>query len=98
MDSMPINVLLYDIAYRCLSFVIAAIIFNAILSWVLVVVRNDFVYKVYHVTRLLLSPLYNPIEKIIPSFGGISFTAVVALLLIQALMNVLPVIFSIGMS
>ena len=62
------------------------IIIQAIMSWLIafnvVNLHNDFVRSIYHALDRLTEPLYRPIRRIMPDFGGIDFSPLVILLLI----------------
>ena len=62
------------------------IIVQAILSWLVafnvINTHNDFVRQVLYALDRLTDPLYRPIRRILPDFGGIDFSPLVVLLLI----------------
>lgn len=68
------------------------VIVQAILSWLVafnvVNTQNRFVREVLRVLDRLLEPLYRPIRRVLPDFGGIDLSPMVvllAILLIQKL-------------
>jgi YggT family protein len=65
------------------------IIIQAVLSWLVVFnvinTHNDFVRAFFNALDRLTRPLYAPIRKILPDFGGLDFSPVVVLLLIYVL-------------
>ena len=65
------------------------IIIQAVLSWLVVFnvinTHNDFVRSFFNALDRLTRPLYRPIRKIMPDFGGLDFSPVVVLLLIYIL-------------
>ena len=65
------------------------IIIQAVLSWLVVFnvinTHNDFVRTFFNALDRLTRPLYAPIRKILPDFGGLDFSPVVVLLLIYVL-------------
>jgi YggT family protein len=65
------------------------IIIQAVLSWLVVFnvinTHNDFVRSFFTALDRLTRPLYAPIRKIMPDFGGLDFSPVVVLLLIYVL-------------
>jgi YggT family protein len=65
------------------------IIIQAVLSWLVVFnvinTHNDFVRSFFNALDRLTRPLYRPIRKIMPDFGGLDFSPVVVLLLIYVL-------------
>jgi YggT family protein len=62
------------------------IVIQAILSWLIafnvVNTQNDFMRSFVHALDRITEPLYRPIRKILPDFGGIDFTPLVVLLII----------------
>jgi len=65
------------------------IIIQAVLSWLVVFnvinTHNDFVRSFFNALDRLTRPLYAPIRRIMPDFGGLDFSPVVVLLLIYVL-------------
>ena len=73
----------FDLLLRVLSYVIIA---QAILSWLVafnvINTYNDFVRSFLNALDRITEPLYRPIRRILPDFGGIDFSPIVVLLLI----------------
>ena len=69
------------------------IIIQAILSWLVafnvINTHNDFVRQVLYALDRLTDPLYRPIRRILPDFGGIDFSPMVVLLILFALRTLL---------
>lgn len=69
------------------------ILVQVILSWLIVFnvinTHNDFVRQFIRALDTITEPLYRPIRRILPDFGGIDFSPLVVLLAIQALRIVL---------
>ena len=65
------------------------IIIQAILSWLVVFnvinTHNDFVRSFFHALDRMTAPLYRPIRRILPDFGGLDFSPMVVVLLIIVL-------------
>jgi YggT family protein len=65
------------------------IIIQAILSWLVafnvINTYNDFVRRLLFALDKVTEPLYRPIRRILPDFGGIDFSPLVVLLLIYVL-------------
>ena len=72
-----------------LSALIILIIIQAILSWLVafnvINTRSDGMRRFLMALDRMTEPLYSPIRRILPDFGGIDFSPLVVLLLIQAL-------------
>ena len=69
------------------------IIGQAILSWLVafnvINTHNDFVRQLLYALDWLTDPLYRPIRRILPDFGGIDFSPMVVLLILFALRTLL---------
>jgi YggT family protein len=65
------------------------IIIQAILSWLVafnvINTHNDFVRSFFHALDRMTAPLYRPIRRILPDFGGLDFSPMVVILLIIVL-------------
>ena len=63
------------------------IVIQAILSWLVafnvINTQSNFVRTVLTTLDRLTDPLYRPIRKILPDFGGIDFSPIVLILAIQ---------------
>ena len=80
---LPAVFQVFDLLLRVLSYVIIA---QAIISWLVafnvINTYNDFVRSFLGALDRLTEPLYRPIRRILPDFGGIDFSPIVVLLLI----------------
>jgi YggT family protein len=69
------------------------IIIQAILSWLVafnvINTSNDFMRSFLGALDRITEPLYRPIRRILPDFGGIDFSPLVVLLIIIALQMLL---------
>jgi YggT family protein len=74
-----------DLLLSVLSWVI---IIQAVLSWLIVFnvinTQSDFMRSLLYALDRMTEPLYRPIRRILPDFGGIDFSPIVVLLLIYA--------------
>ena len=75
-----------DFLLQVASWVIIA---QAIISWLVafnvINTHNDFVRQLLYALDRMTAPLYRPIRKILPDFGGLDFSPIVVLLLIYVL-------------
>ena len=73
----------FDLLLRVLSYIIIA---QAIISWLVafnvINTSNDFMRSFLAALDRITEPLYRPIRRILPDFGGIDFSPIVVLLLI----------------
>jgi YggT family protein len=75
-----------DLLLRVLTYIIIA---QAIISWLVafnvINTHNDFMRSFLNALDRMTEPLYRPIRRILPDFGGIDFSPLVVLLLIYVL-------------
>lgn len=90
---MGIFIALIDIVQFLLWILSIIIIVQAIMSWLVgfnvVNQRNSFVAAVWNALDRLTTPLYRPIRRIMPDFGGIDFSPLVVLLVIWVIQRLL---------
>ncbi|HEY0327135.1 MAG TPA: YggT family protein [Allosphingosinicella sp.] len=76
-----------------LNVVIILIIGQAILSWLVafnvINTRSDGMRRFLAALDRMTDPIYRPIRRILPDFGGIDFSPLVVLLLIKAIQIVI---------
>jgi YggT family protein len=84
---------LVDIANLLLSILSWIIIIQVILSWLLAFnilnVSSGGVRAVIVALDRLTAPIYRPIRRMLPDFGGIDFSPLVILILIQVIKKLL---------
>ena len=84
---------LFGIADLLLRVLMYIIIIQAILSWLVafnvINTYNDFVRQVLYALDKITEPIYRPIRKIMPDFGALDLSPLVALLLIIILQMVI---------
>jgi len=85
--------LLLQIANLLLGVLRWIIIIQAIMSWLVafnvINTYNDFVRQVLYALDKITEPIYRPIRRIMPDFGALDLSPLVALLLIIILQMVL---------
>lgn len=77
---------LIELVSIILSLLTYAIIIRAIMSWFRPNPRNSLVRLIHRVT----DPVLRPLENIIPPIGGIDFTPLIAIILLQLAQGILP--------
>jgi YggT family protein len=87
-DSMDTIVTLIDGILTLLTY---AVILRAVVSWIRPNPQNPLVLLLRRVT----DPILNPLERLIPPMGGIDFTPVVAIILIQLVQGFIPRLLSV---
>ena len=84
---------LVDIANMLLSIVMWIIIIQVILSWLLVFnvlnTSSGGVRTFAAAIERITAPMYRPIRSLLPDFGGIDFSPLVVLIVIQILKKLL---------
>ena len=84
---------LIDILLMLLWLLGIIIVAQAILSWLVVFnvinTHNNFVRSLLYALDRITAPLYAPLRRIMPDFGGIDFSPLVVLLIIMALQRLL---------
>ena len=91
-------VVIYQILDLLLRVALYIIIIQAILSWLIafnvINMSNDFVRQIWVALDRMTEPLYRPIRRIMPDFGGLDFSPMVVILIIIILRDILlPYIF-----
>ncbi|HYJ30792.1 MAG TPA: YggT family protein [Allosphingosinicella sp.] len=75
-----------DMLLRVLTWII---IIQAVLSWLVafnvINTHSDFMRNLLYALGRLTEPLYRPIRRILPDFGGVDLSPLVLLLIIYAL-------------
>jgi YggT family protein len=89
---------LFGILELLLRVLMYIIIIQAVLSWLVafnvINTYNDFVRNLLRALDTVTEPLYRPVRRILPDFGGIDFSPLVILLLIVILKDyLLPGVF-----
>ncbi len=82
-----------DILNMLLNVLWWIIVIQAILSWLVafnvINTHNDFVRQALYALDRLTEPLYRPIRRVLPDFGGLDFSPFVVLLLIAILQRLI---------
>ena len=80
---------LFGIVELLLRVAMYVIILQAILSWLVafnvINTYNNFVRSFLYALDRITAPLYRPVRRILPDFGGLDFSPIVILLLIYVL-------------
>jgi len=86
---MPIIAALLFIFNTLISLIIAVVIINAIMSWLIAFdvlnVRNQTVYRIVRALDGITEPMLRPIRRFIPNLGGIDITPIILIILLKAL-------------
>jgi len=78
---------LFQIAHYLLTILFWIIIIQVVMSWLFVFnvlnTNSQGVRAFANALERLMAPLYRPIRKVLPDFGGLDFSPLVLLILIQ---------------
>lgn len=81
---------LFFLIAAVLRLFVLALIVNAVLSWLVafdvVNYRNRFVASLAETLDRIVSPVLEPLRRIIPSLGGIDITPIIAIIVIQGIL------------
>ncbi|MBA4794684.1 MAG: YggT family protein [Phenylobacterium sp.] len=76
-----------------IELLIWAIIINAILSWLVafdvINLRNPFVYNVANFLDRVTAPIMRPVQRIIPTLGGVDISPIIVILILMGLQRFL---------
>jgi len=82
-----------NILYMVLWATSIVIIVQAILSWLVafnvINTSNNFIRQLLYALDRLTRPIYRPIRRLLPDFGGLDLSPIVVLLIIWALQQLL---------
>ncbi len=89
----------YIIVNGLLSLIVFVIVAYAILSWLIafnvVNLRNRFVWQISRGLESVARPLLRPIQRVLPSLGGMDFSPILLFLIIGAMQRTLiPAFFN----
>lgn len=80
---------LFNVVDVLLQVLMWIIVIQAILSWLVtfnvINTHNQFVRSFLYALDRLTAPLYRPVRRVLPDFGGIDFSPIVIILLIYVL-------------
>jgi YggT family protein len=86
---MPIIAALLYIFNSLIWLIIAVVIINAVISWLIAFdvlnIRNQTVYRIVHGLDAITDPMLRPLRRVIPNLGGIDITPIILIILLKAL-------------
>ena len=87
-----INFVFYILS-ALIGLLIWAIIINAILSWLVafdvINLRNRFVYNVANFLDRVTAPLMRPVQRFIPTLGGVDISPILVILVLMGSRDIL---------
>jgi len=81
-----------------LSLVVWIVVIYVILSWLIsfeiINLRNRVVYRISHLLEAMAMPLLRPFRRFLPSLGGLDFSPIILIIVIQGLkLFIIPPLF-----
>ncbi|HEY7809463.1 MAG TPA: YggT family protein [Allosphingosinicella sp.] len=73
--------------------IIVQFVLSLLLIFNVINTHNDFVRSLYAALEKITEPLYRPIRRVLPDFGGIDFSPMVVIILIMILQQLLGGIY-----
>lgn len=91
-------ILILDILQIVLTVVWWIIIVQAILSWLIafnvISTHNEYVGAIWRALQKMTDPIYRPIRRVLPDFGGLDLSPMVVLLILLVIQRaVIPALF-----
>ena len=91
-------ILILDILQIILTIIWWVIIVQAILSWLIafnvINTHNEYVGAIWRALRTMTDPIYRPIRRMLPDFGGLDLSPMVVLLILLIIQRaVIPALY-----
>lgn len=91
-------ILILDILQILLNVIWWIIIVQAIMSWLIafnvINTYNEFVGSVWRALKVITDPLYRPIRRVLPDFGGLDLSPMVVLVILLVIQQaVMPALY-----
>ncbi|HVJ01741.1 MAG TPA: YggT family protein [Sphingomonas sp.] len=91
-------ILILDILQVLLNVIWWIIIVQAIMSWLIafnvINTYNEFVGSVWRALKVITDPLYRPIRRVLPDFGGLDLSPMVVLVILLVIQQaVMPALY-----
>jgi YggT family protein len=86
--------LLGEVIHLMILAIIISAVLSTLISFGIVDGRNNIVYQIDYFFRRVTDPVLNPIRRMLPMFGGVDLSPLVAILLLQALTILLSDIYA----
>jgi YggT family protein len=86
--------LLGELIHLYILAIIAAVVISMLISFGVINARSRFVYQIADFLDRLTSPALNPIRRMLPNFGSIDISPVIAILLLEALQIALADVYA----
>lgn len=84
---------IFQILEYLLTILFWIIMIQVILSWLIafnvINTRNEFIRQFLYALDRITDPLYRPLRRILPDFGGLDFSPMIVLIVIKILQDIL---------
>jgi YggT family protein len=65
--------------------ILAAVIMSWLIGFNVVNVRNEFVRQVVRILAALTEPVFRPLRRVVPAFGGLDFSPLIVFIVLYAI-------------
>ena len=65
--------------------ILAAVIMSWLVGFGVINVRNEFVRQVVRILAALTEPVFRPLRRIVPAFGGLDFSPLIVFIVLYAI-------------
>jgi YggT family protein len=86
--------LLGELIHLYILAIIAAVVVSMLVSFGVVNARSPFVYQIADFLDRVTAPALNPIRRMLPNFGAVDISPLIAILLLEALQMVLADVYA----
>ena len=95
---VPILNFMEFVLQALLTIAVWVVILYAVLSWLVgfnvINMRNRAVYQITHALERVARPLLSPFQRFLPSFGGLDFSPVLFIIIVEGLQRfIIPPLF-----
>ena len=94
-------ILILDILQIILTIIWWVIIVQAILSWLIafnvINTHNEYVGAIWRALKTMTDPIYRPIRRVLPDFGGLDLSPMVVLIVLLIIQQaVMPALYRVA--
>ncbi len=77
--------ILVTVIHLYIYVIIAAVIMSWLIAFGVINIRNDFARRVGYTLTALTEPVFRPIRRIVPAFGGLDLSPLIVFVLLYAI-------------
>jgi len=86
--------LLGELIHLYILAIVAMVVVSMLISFGVVNPRSQFVYQIADFLNRVTAPALNPIRRVMPNFGAVDLSPLIAILLLEALQMVLADLYA----